>query len=377
LRIFLCKQFRHVTVKNSAAFRLALLGWACGALPLHAAFLDDWARMKPLKPQAYVCQRATGPINIDGRLNEAAWQKAPWTADFQDIEGASKPKPRFRTRAKMLWDDQYFYVAAELEEPHIWGTLTQHDSVIFHDNDFEVFIDPDGDSHQYYEFEMNALNTGWDLLLKKPYKDGGPALNEWEIAGLKTAVHIEGTLNDPADTDRSWSVEIAFPWKALAEYAHRQTPPGEGDQWRVDFSRVEWQIRIVNGRYEKVPGTREDNWIWSPPGIIDMHRPEKWGYVQFTREPAGATRFIPDPAMPARNALQEIYYAERDYEAKNHHWAKSTGDLALSADIARGLVQAPTLRLTAEGFEATAEIKLTEGRLQRWHIRQDARVWPD
>ena len=57
----------------------------------------------------------------------------------------------------MLWDDEYFYVAAELEEPDIWATLTERDAVIFYDNDFEIFIDPDGDSHEYYEFEMNAL----------------------------------------------------------------------------------------------------------------------------------------------------------------------------------------------------------------------------
>ena len=56
----------------------------------------------------------------------------------------------------MLWDDQFFYVGAELEEPHVWATLTERDSVIFHDNDFEVFIDPDGDTHLYYELEMNA-----------------------------------------------------------------------------------------------------------------------------------------------------------------------------------------------------------------------------
>ena len=59
----------------------------------------------------------------------------------------------------MLWDDDYFYIGAELREPHVWGTLTAHDSVIFHDNDFEVFIDPNGDNHEYYEFEINALGT--------------------------------------------------------------------------------------------------------------------------------------------------------------------------------------------------------------------------
>jgi hypothetical protein len=346
---------------------------AAGALT-GADFANDWARMKGIVPQGYVCHHATGPITVDGRLDEPDWQRAAWTRDFADIEGDAKPRPRFRTHAKILWDDQYFYIAAELEEPHVWGTLTQHDAVIFQDPDFEVFIDPNGDSHEYYEFEMNALNTGWDLLLRKPYKDGGPAQNEWEIPGLKTGVHVEGTLNNSADQDKGWYVEIAFPWKALASYAHRPTPPREGDQWRVDFSRVEWQIDLVDGKYQKVPGTREDNWIWSPPGIIDMHRPEKWGYVQFTKK-SGEVAFVPDPAMPARNALQEIYYAQKDYHAKNHHWAAALDDLKLSVDLASGLAKPPTMKLTKDGFEATAQVKPPSGRIQRWHIRQDALVW--
>ena len=355
---------------------LPFLGfWLMGVGSLTAAgYMEDWARMKGIVPQGYVCHHAIGPIAVDGQLNEPDWQRAAWTRDFVDIEGDRKPKPHFRTRAKMIWDDQYFYVGAELEEPDVWGTLTQHDSVIFQDNDFEVFMDPNGDSHDYYEFEMNALNTEWDLLLKKPYKDGGPALNEWEIPGLRTAVRVEGTINNPADRDKGWCVEIAFPWKALAAYAQRHTPPREGDQWRVNFSRVEWRINIVDGKYQKVPNTPEDNWVWSPQGIIDMHRPEKWGYVQFTRKP-GEVAFVPDPALPARNALQEIYYAQRDYEAKNHRWAATLDDLTLSADFGSGLPAAPTMKLTRHGFEATARFKLPNGRAQRWHIRQDALIW--
>jgi hypothetical protein len=233
------------------------------------------------EPKTYDCPKTTSPLRIDGRLDDAAWKSAPWTDFFVDIEGAAKPLPRYKTRAKMLWDDEYFYVAAEMEEPHVWATLTQHDSVIFHDNDFEVFIDPNGDTLEYYEFEINALNTGWDLFLDKPYRHGGKASNAWEIPGLKTAVHINGTLNNPADKDRGWSVELAFPWKVLAEHAHRPAPPRNGDEWRVNFSRVQWQSRIVDGRYEKVPNTKEDNWVWSPQGLINMHVPEKWGRVRF------------------------------------------------------------------------------------------------
>jgi hypothetical protein len=233
------------------------------------------------QPNRYDCVRATSLVQIDGRLNDAAWAGAPWTDYFVDIEGDQKPRPRFRTRAKMLWDQQYFYVAAELEEPHVWATLTRHDSVIFHDNDFEVFIDPNGDTLEYYEFEINALNTGWDLFLNKPYRQGGKARNEWEIPGLLTAVHVQGTLNDPRDRDHGWTVEIAFPWKALGEFAHKAAPPNPGDEWKVNFSRVEWQHEVVGGEYRKLQNVREDNWVWSPQGVVNMHVPEKWGVVRF------------------------------------------------------------------------------------------------
>lgn len=231
-------------------------------------------------PKRYTCNRATTPIQVDGHLDDAAWRSAPWTDDFVDIQDAGHPQPRFRTRVKMLWDDRYLYIAAELEEPHVWATLTQHDSVIFRDNDFEVFLNPSGDTRNYFEFEMNALNTGWDLFLNKPYREGGKADNSWEIPGLLTAVQVDGTLNDPRDRDRGWTVEIAFPWSAFASRAPVKRPAA-GDQWRINFSRVEWQTGIVDGKYVKVPGQPEDNWVWSPQGLIDMHVPEHWGHVQF------------------------------------------------------------------------------------------------
>jgi hypothetical protein len=148
--------------------------------------------------QEYTCKKTSKPLIIDGKMNDSAWRSAPWTQVFVDIEGEAKPKPRFRTRAKMLWDDDFFYVAVEMEEPNLWATYDKHDMVIFHEHDFEVFLDPDGDGLHYFEFEMNAKNTSWDLYLAKPYKDGGKADDGWEIPGLKTAVQLRGTLNNPA-----------------------------------------------------------------------------------------------------------------------------------------------------------------------------------
>lgn len=323
------------------------------ALAIHSAAMHP-------HPKGYVCLRAEKPIVIDGRIDKSEWDKAPWTDYFIDIQGTSLPKPRFKTRAKMLWDDEYFYIGAELEEPHVWATLTEHDSVIFHDNDFEVFIDPNGDNHNYYEFEINALNTGWDLRLPKPYRDGGPALNEWDIPGLKTAVHVNGTLNDPRDTDRGWSVEIAFPWKVLAEFAGCPAPPREGDQWRVNFSRVEWLVDIVDGKYRKVAGKPEDNWVWTQQHAIDMHRPEYWGYVQFTSSPPGFARFKKDPTWIARMRLMQVYYAQKAFFEKHKAWASSKSELDVDW---KGIDFQP-------GWSAS--MRLRDGR--RISIREDSKI---
>jgi hypothetical protein len=329
-------------------------------------------------PKGYVCYRAATPLKIDGKLDDAAWQDAPWTDDFVDIEGDKKPRPRYRTRVKMLWDDEYFYVAAEMEEPHVWGTLTRHDSVIFHDNDFEVFIDPNGDNHEYYEFEINALNTGWDLFLPRPYRDGGQALDSWEIPGLKTAVHVDGTLNDPRDKDKGWSVELAFPWRVLAEMAyqpHKPGPPRDGDQWRVNFSRVEWRHEIVQGRYQKVKGLKEDNWVWSPQGVIDMHQPEMWGYVQFSTAKPGTAKFRPDEAGPAKLLLYRIYQAQRAYHKTHKRWAADLKTLGLAGLTHPSLTRTPGLQATELLFQADTEIRGAAGKAQRWAVRQDSKVW--
>jgi hypothetical protein len=328
-------------------------------------------------PKGYVCPFATGPIIIDGVMHERAWRAAAWTDDFVDIEGAIRPNPRFRTRAKMIWDDSCLYIGAELAEPHVWATLTMRDAVIYHDNDFEVFLDPDGDNHEYYEMEMNSLNTVWDLFLDRPYRDGGHARESWDIAGLRTAVRVHGTLNNPADTDTGWTVEIAMPWKALGEYAHRPSPPAIGDQWRINFSRVEWQVVAEGGSYRKVPGKNEDNWVWSPQGVVNMHRPEMWGYIQFGGPGAKPSEFKPDLSRPAEEALMSVYNAQVGFRKEHGRWAASIGELPLVPEENSAFETPPAISLTAAGYTATVTIKLPGGKKETWFVTEDSRLWHD
>jgi hypothetical protein len=324
----------------------------------------------PYAPRHYPCYRTNQPVKVDGRIDEQAWQMIPWTELFVDIEGHLKPKPYFETRAKVLWDSTYLYVAAELKETDVWASLTERDAVIYHDNDFEVFIDPDMDAHEYYELELNALNTVWDLLLLKPYRDGGPAVNAWDIQGLKTAVSVQGTLNHPGDVDTGWTVEIAFPWAVLKECAHRATPPKNGDQWKINFSRVEWRTEVKDGKYSKVVDAStgkslpEYNWVWSPQGLIAMHYPEMWGLVQFTDAIAGseATALVSDPADSARWALWQVYYGERNHFMQYGTYTSDSAKLELSSKLLAGL--AWSFRLEATTHQFWAEMVSQDGRIR-------------
>lgn len=331
----------------------------------------------PYAPRTAICYRASAPLTIDGRLDEPAWQATAWSAPFVDIDGI-RPV-RHATRVKLLWDAQALYIAAQLDEPDLWATITQRDAVIFQDHDFEVFLDPGGDTHGYYELEVNALGTAWDLFLVQPYRDGGPALHAWDIAGLRVGVDVRGTLNRPGDRDEGWTVELALPWSTLREAAPGGRVPRSGDQWRLNLSRVEWTMDVVDGTYRKRTDSAtgkplpEDNWVWSPQGAIDMHMPERWGILQFSDVVAGAASvpFVEDRNDRVKWALRRLYYRQRTHRATHGRYATDLADLRASDIRVEGLDFRPVLHgtpslyeLMAPGFDDTSV-----------HLTQDGRVW--
>lgn len=266
------------------------------------------------QPAPYVCHRAPGPIAVDGRLDEGAWRLAPRSPRFVDVvDGAYG---LYDTRAAALWDDEALYVAFWCEEPCVRAELTERDSLIFLENDVEVFIDG-GDC--YYEFEINALGTVYEVFFiwRDAYTRGGRfdvpefdlidrgalsfggnhdrtgahfwrgshprglrwAFTGWDFPGLRSAVHVDGKLNDCSQPHRGWTVELAFPWSGMTWLAGgRPLPPQDGDEWRIFF-----------GRYERMQlngGVTNAGWAWTPIGSNDNHVPERFTPIRFSSEPA-------------------------------------------------------------------------------------------
>ncbi|MFL9831626.1 carbohydrate-binding family 9-like protein [Flavobacterium sp. ST-87] len=304
-------------------------------------------------PQKYVAYKTSETIVIDGEASESAWDKAEWTTSFIDIEGIIKPK--YDTKVKMLWDEKYYYILAKIDEPHVWANLKQRDTIIFYNNDFEVFIDPDGDAQNYYELEINALNTVWDLFLSKPYREKNVVLNDWNMSGLKSAVKIHGTLNNPSDTDEGWVLEIAIPW-AVYQKSYGEDNVPRDNFWRVNFSRVNWQHTIVNGKYERKKDIKgkflpEYNWVWSPQGVINMHEPEKWAYVYFSSKEIGnSDNFSIPKDEKIKWELFNLYRKQKSYYKTHKSWAKSIKDISKETIAIDTVIVKPFLEHYSSGY---------------------------
>eukprot|EP00960_Hanusia_phi_P028787 747593-Hanusia_phi.AAC.9 len=298
---------------------LALLGLVVLLLDLVVG--DGRCDFQDLYPRQYVAYKtSTAPI-VDGKLDDKEWMEVAWSESFQDITGDASKSPYHDTRMKIRWDDQYLYIGAILSEPDIWANITTNDQVIFQDNDFEFFIDPAGSTHFYKEFEVNAGGAHWSLCLNKPYLNGGYENSTrvfpghgWSFSPLmQSAIFISGTLNDPRDVDAYWSVELAVPISEL-QYNNTGRKVTHGSLWRINFSRVQWHVVKVGDHYEKAAGP-EENWVWEKMGEVNMHLPERWGYLQFADGKVNATKTKSDPEWTLRCVCMALYTAQLKYKS--------------------------------------------------------------
>ncbi|HET9679285.1 MAG TPA: DUF5916 domain-containing protein [Gammaproteobacteria bacterium] len=165
--------------------------------------------------------RATGPITIDGKLDEAVWQKAlKLGLPYNTRPGENTPAP-VRTEAFLSYDDQYFYVAFKAYDPqpeNIRAHYTDRDSA-YNDDFIGVVVDTFNDERGAYEFFANPLGAQMDLYLNDVGGGESDAFNAiWSSSGRIT--------------DFGYVVEMAIPLRAL------RFPAGKGEMiWNIDLVR--------------------------------------------------------------------------------------------------------------------------------------------
>lgn len=190
----------------------------------------------PPPPGTIHVQRASGPIQIDGIANEAAWAAVPWSPDFATAEGSQDPAGS--AKAKLTWDDDNLYAFVTVVDPDIVSPFTQHDDHLWMADAVELFIDADGNRRGYIELQVNPNNATFDAWFKGTRADG-PGDDKWD-SNMQTAVKLRGTTAG-GDTDQGWDVEIAIPWAAVKgrdEAMQVNLPPHIGDRWRLNIVRT-------------------------------------------------------------------------------------------------------------------------------------------
>lgn len=294
------------TAENESIDDLTQIGpVAWGPMPRPAQF-SRWVQVVqtdlsqlPLVKQ-WECFKTSEKMTIDGRLEEDVWQRAQWSEPFGMIHDGS-PTP-LETRVALLWDDDYLYVGYRVEDPDIRASMTEfNDHVYMKDEDVEFFFEGNG---YYYECGINPLNNSYQirwtwiepLINEKRFAEleelfktadvlyyvaregeniGRHANLSYQLPGLQHAVFIDGSINNPAVPDRSWSVEMAIPWQGLAQIAGgRSLPPQEGDVFRMTAYRA---------HHDRANKTVK-GWTWSIQGNDNIHIPERWNEIIFREE---------------------------------------------------------------------------------------------
>jgi hypothetical protein len=259
----------------------------------------------------YNARRLETLLPLDGSLAGEPWKRAKKSPAFVDM--ASGKPALLDTRASVLWDDEHLHVGFWVADPYPRALLTERDSLIFRENDIELFIDG-GDC--YYELELNALNTVYEVFFiwKDAYRKGGVfdtpefdvfnpraltfagdydrrpesfwwgthprgprwAFLDWDLEGLQTAVHVNGELNSMVPSV-GWTAHLMLPWAGMRHLADgRALPPHDGDVWNLFLGR--FQHLNVSGE------TVQAAWCWSPHGVYDTHQPEKFTPIHFSSE---------------------------------------------------------------------------------------------
>lgn len=246
-------------------------------------------------------------ITIDGKLDEAVW------TDLQNVSlKGFNPRAPYESNVKLAFDATHLYVAAYLEDEHVWGSLTERDDPLWTQEVFEFFIAPGGPNAPYVELQVSPQNTIFDARF--PHRPGSKAKSRDEditaakpfsMEGLETAVHLEGSLNDEESKDRFWSVEMQIP---LAQLPGVDGAPEPGSSWRANLYRFDRPTEGQTFAYG-----------WSTRPRRDFHDINQFGTLTFGGQagavPVRNNAALPEveaPAEAARDRLRRRIQKERE-----------------------------------------------------------------
>jgi glucose/arabinose dehydrogenase len=261
-------------------------------------------------PAAFECRWADTPITIDGRADEEAWKHAqvidhfylPWL-------GKAARAARTATKARLLWDREYLYFFADMEDTDLYALEKERDGSTGEDDAFALFVKPAADKPGYYEFEVNPAGTRLDVFLPRRGSGGSRRFKKDADFHVDAKVRLRGTLNHWQDRDDGWSVEGRIPWRDFLRTGGRPEP---GEDWTFALCRCDTSVDLDGPELSTC----------APLRLPDFHHHEDYATLRFVgpraeeaARPYGIDRRVPlttstvvgspDPPPPYR--VKRVY----------------------------------------------------------------------
>ena len=268
----------------------------------------------------YVCEWTDATIAIDGKADEAAWGHAPLIDDFVIPWLGADKRPRNATRAKVLWDRENLYFFAEMDDADLFADVTQHNGKVWENDAFEMFLKPAADKPGYYEFEVNPLNTTFDIYFPERGKGELADLGKAHPFKFETAVLLRGTVNGHQDKG-GWSVEGRVRWADLASTGGR---PEIGEKWNFSLCRVDYtepkgkpdlstiasMKRPSFHRYEDYPILRFTGPSAATAKPFGIDQRTSWNSSHLVGYPEPPPPYVIEKAFPKLKIFQPLYVIE-------------------------------------------------------------------
>ncbi len=340
-------------------FYLIIIIVGCEKSPVETGILNEYGLADSpsfCTPQIYSVNKLLTSPHIDGIISEKEWGDVPWSSPFVSEIKNGNINSSYNTKFKIGIRNDSIYFSAIVFDNHIWAVNDICQSYFFDDNFLELYIDIDEDEFDYVVFKINALGNLCGEYRQTINNKPLSRFSLLEMSNARCAVFVDGTLNNPDDIDKYWSVECAIP---LDLQIDAQTILKQKNIWNVNVQRTFWSAVVVGGLYKKMlnPETGKkylgEKWVWSFLDENSIHSPELWGEWHFNKLNQSAKELSRlEFERQIKWELRNIYYAQNLYHIKHHKFALKVAKLKdVGLDINK-LLYKPEINGDKEKFEA-------------------------
>jgi hypothetical protein len=237
-------------------------------------FAQDEQQLVIGQQPVYKVSRASEPVIVDGKMNEASWANAE-VQSFNYFYRGDKPVERQDSKFRILWDDENLYLFYECQDTSLTARETNFDARPYLDDCAEFFCVPVADSlYMHFGFEVNITKAAYDYIVLWKYYNNRTIFIRGYNPVYKVEVTYEGTINDESDRDRMWQMEFAIPFTAFNDFQFISRPRA-GVRWA--FQAVRQDRNFVDDRF------RSTSTLFPIYDIRkDVHQPSRFGILEFT-----------------------------------------------------------------------------------------------